>query len=261
MIKDMIVKLTEEANGEADHKGYCDAEMATNKQTRENKAAEVDELTAGVEEKTATASKLAQQVQQLSDSIAEISGARSSATAFRQEEKATNMATIKDSQVAQAAVERATQVLKDFYAKAADASLVQEPYGGMQSSNGGVIGFLEVIVSDFARLETDTSSAEDTAQSEYDKYMAESDEDSALKSAEMQHKENKRQQTDIDNRALKKELEMTQDELDKALDYYDKLKPDCVDQGFSYADRVAQRQEEIVSLQEALKILSGEDLA
>jgi len=59
---------------------------------------------------------------------------------------------------------------------------------------------------------------------------------------------------------LGKDLETTQAELDAALDYYEKLKPDCVDQGLSYEDRVARRKEEIVSLQEALKILSGSDI-
>ena len=43
--------------------------------------------------------------------------------------------------------------------------------------------------------------------------------------------------------------------------YYDKLKPACVDAGLSYEERVKQREEEIQSLQEALKILEGEDIA
>ena len=50
-------------------------------------------------------------------------------------------------------------------------------------------------------------------------------------------------------------------ELAAAMDYYDKLKPSCVDAGVSYEDRVARRKEEIESLQDATKILSGEDLA
>lgn len=56
------------------------------------------------------------------------------------------------------------------------------------------------------------------------------------------------------------ELKATQDQLDKANAYYEKLKPSCVDSGINYEDRVKQREEEIVSLQEALKILAGQDL-
>ena len=37
MIKDMVVKLMEEANEEAEHKGWCDTELSTNEQTRKQK--------------------------------------------------------------------------------------------------------------------------------------------------------------------------------------------------------------------------------
>ena len=53
----------------------------------------------------------------------------------------------------------------------------------------------------------------------------------------------------------------TQRELQAAMDYYDKLKPSCIETGVSHEERAARRQEEIESLQEALKILNGEDLA
>merc|ERR1719240_2537854 len=42
MIDDMITKLLEEANEEADKKGWCDKEMAVNGQTREDKTEEVN---------------------------------------------------------------------------------------------------------------------------------------------------------------------------------------------------------------------------
>merc|ERR1719217_686703 len=128
MIKDLIVKLMEEANAEADHKAYCDTEMATNKMTRENKQSEVDELSAAVEEHTASSAKLSTEIKELSDAIATIKEKQASATSFRNEEKAVNMEAISDAKVAQAAVEKATQVLKDFYggAAASSASLLQE---------------------------------------------------------------------------------------------------------------------------------------
>jgi hypothetical protein len=35
LIKDLIVKLMEEATAETEHKGWCDKELVTNKQTRD----------------------------------------------------------------------------------------------------------------------------------------------------------------------------------------------------------------------------------
>ncbi|CAK0818518.1 unnamed protein product [Prorocentrum cordatum] len=43
MIKDLIVKLMESANAEADHNAFCSTELATNKQTRENKASKAED--------------------------------------------------------------------------------------------------------------------------------------------------------------------------------------------------------------------------
>merc|ERR1712085_81011 len=170
------------------------------------------------------------------------------------------------------AVAQALTVLKEFYAKAGDATalLQQQPespeifdsaYKGMQSENGGIIGMLEVIESDFARLEADTKAAEATAQKEYDTFMTDSKVDKEAKSSDIEHKTAKKQDEEQALTVKKSDLEGTQEELDAALAYFDKLKPSCVEAGVSYEDRVARRKEEIESLQEALRILNGEDLA
>merc|ERR1719379_1796973 len=120
---------------------------------------------------------------------------------------------------------------------------------------------LEVIESDFARLESDTKAAEATAQKEYDEFMTDSKVDKAAKSTDINHKGSKKM-SQTSNLALKKnDLEGTQKELEAAMEYFDKLKPTCVDDGTSYEDRVARRKEEVESLQEALKILNGEEIA
>jgi len=166
-------------------------------------------------------------------------------------------------------LEKAIQVLREFYGKQeASAALLQrqdsrakEPYTGMGSSSGGVLGLLDVILSDFARLETETSAAEDQAASAFEKFMSESTQDKEVKETELEHSKNRKDEAEEMLRTDKKELKLTQEELDKALDYYDKLKEDCLDTGMSYEDRVRAREEEIQSLKEALKILSGEDIA
>lgn len=270
MVKDLIVKLMEEANAEADHNAYCTTELATNKLTRQNKQSEVEELTANVEKHTAESAQLKNELADLTDAVAELKTKQAGASKMRQDEKATNTVTIEEAKVAQVAVSKATQVLKDFYAKQADASLLQAatlaeemaqaPYKGMGAGSGGIVGMLEVILSDFARLETETSTAEAQAQDSYDKFMDESNQDNAVKETEINHKANSKDDCDANNRSLKKELELTQEELDAAMDYYDKLKPDCVDNGLSYEDRVQKREEEIQALKEALQVLAQESV-
>merc|ERR1719235_408948 len=73
MIKDMITKLMEEANEEAEHKGFCDTEMATNKNTRDAKSEDVQELTADV-------AQLAEEIGVLGEEIAAIDAAMAKAT-------------------------------------------------------------------------------------------------------------------------------------------------------------------------------------
>merc|ERR1719198_2449709 len=120
------------------------------------------------------------------------------ATTDREESKATNAQTIKEAKEAQAAVEEAVAVVKDFYAKSAEATaLMQEnqaqtpledapetfdkPYKGMMPEGGNVVDFLEVILTDFARLESETTAAEEAAVEEFKTFMFESKKDKALK--------------------------------------------------------------------------------
>merc|ERR1712038_659281 len=188
MIKDLITKLMEEANEEAEHKGWCDTELSTNEKTRKEKTEAVETLHAEIDQLEASIAKLTEDIAELTKAVADLDAAMSKATTIRQEEKAKNEQTIKDAGEAQVAVARALNVLKEFYAKAGEATaLLQQPapeifdspYKGMQAENGGVVGMLEVIESDFARLEADTKAAEATAQKQYDTFMTDSKVDKA----------------------------------------------------------------------------------
>merc|ERR1719424_1427567 len=50
MIKDLIVRLMEKANEEAEHKGWCDTELSTNEQTRKEKTQAVETLHAEIDQ-------------------------------------------------------------------------------------------------------------------------------------------------------------------------------------------------------------------
>lgn len=273
MIKDLIVKLMEEANEEASHKGWCDTELSTNEQTRKLKTEQVETLTAEIDMLGASITKLSEDLTDLTKAVAELDSAMSEATDLRQKEKAKNTVTISDATTAQEAVAQALVVLNEFYAKAAESTallqkqkqeppeIFDEPYKGMGAESGGIIGMLEVIEKDFGRLSADTQSAEAVAQQEYDEFMTDSKVDKAAKESSIEHKSAKKQDETQTLVTKKSDLEGTQKEMTAALEYYDKLKPSCVDSGVSFEDRVSRRKEEIESLQEALKILNGEDMA
>merc|ERR1719502_2268571 len=268
MIKDLIVKLMEEANGEAEQKGWCDDELSANEQTRKAKTEAVEGLHAEIDELEASVKKLTNEIEELTKAVGELDAAVAKATEIREAEKAKNTIVIADAKAAQTAVASALNVLKEFYAKAGEATaLVQqpeifdEPYKGMGGENGGVVGMIEVIQSDFARLESETTAAEAEAQKQYDEFMSDSSVDKAQKDSDMQHKTSQKQNQEQALQERKTDLDGTQKELDAAMEYYGKLKPSCVDAGVSYEERVARRKEEIESLQEALRILNGEDIA
>merc|ERR1740121_3111743 len=156
MIKDLIVRLMEEANDEAEHKGWCDTELSTNEQTRKEKTEAVETLHAEIDELEASIQKLTQDISELTEAVAALDAAMAKATKLREAEKAKNPQTMEDAAQAQTAVAQALTVLKDFYATAGDATaLLQQqlaapeifdsPYKGMQAENGGVVGMLEVI--------------------------------------------------------------------------------------------------------------------
>merc|ERR1719393_835964 len=117
---------------------------------------------------------------------------------------------IKEAQEAQVAVAEALKVLKDFYAKAAKGEVAEpEPeeakkealmqkkkqppifedeYKGMQAESGGVIGMLEVIHSDFARLEAETTTEEAAAAKAHQKFLKEAEIARVQKGKDITHK-------------------------------------------------------------------------
>jgi len=228
--------------------------------TREQKTTTVNELTASIEEMTAKISTLSDEIGDLSGQIGDIDAAVAEATAIRADEKAKNAVTVTDAIGASTAVKQALGVLQAYYE---GLSLVQRgsSHGPAQSSaSTGVIGMLEVILSDFERLEADTKASEETNQKEFEKFSNDSSQDKAVKEQHVKNKSETRTETDVANAQAKKDLKSTQEELDAAEAYFEKLKPSCVESGNSYEDRVARRKEEIESLKEALKILDDQDI-
>merc|ERR1719161_3289427 len=73
---------------------------------------------------------------------------------------------------------------------------------------------LEVIASDFVRLETETAAAEASAAKAYENFMAESEADKDAKQRDIEHKTAKKRDKEQALTSAKEDLALTQQELD-----------------------------------------------
>merc|ERR1712007_253462 len=85
---DLIVRLMEEANEEAEHKGWCDTELSTNEQTRKEKTDAVETLHAEIDQLEASIAKLTEDITELTKAVAELDAAMAKATTIRGKENA-----------------------------------------------------------------------------------------------------------------------------------------------------------------------------
>merc|ERR1719201_2350985 len=185
MINDMIARLLQEAAEEAEHKGWCDTEMGKSKLQKEQKEKEVKSLTSKVEEMSAQIAQLDDEIRQLIKEIADAEAMDLEATKVRAAEKKQSLASIKEYEDAQSLLQNAMTVLQEFYGaspksfaqvdESLDDSAAPAPpthEGAYQKKDAsGVLGILEISMSDFARLETETKTAEAQAEAEYQKLM------------------------------------------------------------------------------------------
>merc|ERR1712196_292323 len=137
---------------------------------------------------TAEKDQLNQEIEELKKAIAENLKALNEATELRNSEKADNEATISTADEGKTAVELAINILKEFYDNAfiqtgkyvppnADRSgktvadrapeVFSGSYHGSQGASKGILGLLDVILSDFERTIDTTEDAEDSAAASF----------------------------------------------------------------------------------------------
>lgn len=258
MIEDLIARLKEAAAAEADHKAWCDEQLNANKHKRNKKTAAVNALIADIEGMNARIDEMGATIDKLVAEQSDLAKAMDEATEVRDAEKSQNLATIADAKAGYQAVGQALVILKEFYSS--QASLLQQvpemaEYKGQQVGNKGVVGMLEVIQTDFSRLQSDTEAAETAAAAEYDAFMKES-----MASKKQKHEEEvklrlDKDQTEYEESEAQKDLSATEEELARANKYFEYLKPNCIEVHVNWDDRVAHRKEEIEALKEAYAIL------
>lgn len=268
MLKNLLTKLQEEAIKETELKSWCDEELKTNSQTRAAMTEDEASLQAEIDVLKTSVTKLAEDSAKLKGDVADLDSSMAQATKLRNEEKSTNENSIKEAEEGQKAVTAAIAVLKDYYESAMGTILLQHRHAagqkpefaaGEYTGNGqsNIINMLEAISSDFAQEQAETKASEEASLKSYREFMTESKVDKAKKAAAAKRFDMKVSQKTMTANDQEVDLKSTQEKLQAALDYFDELKPKCVNTNLAYEEEKKQRKETIESLQKGLTMLNA----
>merc|ERR1712228_440214 len=162
--------------------------MGAKSMTQRDEAADkLEELEAKLSALAAEEASLTADIATLTQQIADNEKAMGEATQLRMEEKAANEKTIKEATEGKAGVELALSILQEFYSSqgvfvqyvppnsdregktVADLSpeIFDSEYKGKQKESKGVIGLLQIILSDFERTITTVTEQEAQAEEEF----------------------------------------------------------------------------------------------
>merc|ERR1719310_1514730 len=233
-----------------------------------------------IAEEDAAIKKLIKQITENNDKAATLTKYMEEETELRNENHAEIVATIKDSQDAQAAVTQATAVLKDFYKES--GMIAKEPWefvqvsshrgvdlpkspdtwdssytGAADPENGsdGVLAILDGVMEKFSTMEADAKVTDETDQQNYEKDMQAKKITLAETEQDTQMKTNKKGSLTEKLEGDQEQLKHVTGEFDAVVTYLKDLQPACGEGDSSYEDRKKARSDEITALRKAQTIL------
>jgi len=262
LINEMIAKLMKEAAEEASHKAYCDEEMSKTKAKKDELSTDIEKLTAKIDKANARSKELKAEVKELQKELAALQEMQTEMDKVRADTNAAFKVAKEELTEGLEGVRGALDVLRDFYGAKEESAFMQQPevpekHSPASGAGGSIISMLEVIESDFAKNLAQEEEEEAAAQTEYDKLTQENKITKTTKEQDVKYKTMEYEGLDKDIVELTGDREGAQTELDAVLEYYEKIKEECIAKPEPYEERKKRREAEIAGLKEALSILEG----
>jgi len=274
LIKDLIQRLKDDAKAEATQKGVCDVGMAKAIAGRDEANANIEAANAEITTQTANKNALQDEINKLNADIADLKKGLKEATELRNEDKAENEKTMEMSEEGGKAVEAALGLLKGFYENAfvqvgytppnadKDGNTVGDlapeafdsTYHGAQAESKGIVGILEVILSDFQRTNSKTEEEEGESKEAFETFEKDTNDDVDKKETRIEKAEG--EIADAEAAILENEGALAEANtlLENSLSKLDEFKKMCVDGEETWEERKQKREDEIEALKSALAI-------
>jgi len=268
LISEMIEKLLADQAKEDSHKAWCDEETAETTAKKEDKEDIVSDLTGKIDKANARVAKLTDEVALLQSELGTIAINQKEMDKIRGEEKEQFAKAKKDYEDGVEGVTLALKVLREYYAQPEESFTQKDMNEAMSmvqqkketDSATGIMGMLEVILSDFSKLLAEGQAGEDMAQTDYETQTQMNKLTTLTKSKDVEYKTKEKKELGKMLEESKEDLASTQTELDSINQYFASIQKSCVVKAEPYEERKRRREAELAGLKEALAILEGESL-
>jgi len=271
LITDMLTKLEEDAQADASHKAYCDEEMAKTADKKEELTNAVEKLVTKIDKAVSMSAKLKEESAELQQELSAMAKAQYEMDKARKDESEAFNVAKADLEAGVAGVQKALQVLRDYYGSASllqgdddfggqMSSLVQQPappaaHSKSNGAGGTIIGMLEVVESDFSKTLTEETVAEDEAQASYDKQTQANKVTKAMNEQDIKYKTAESKSLDKSVAEYSSDKGGLDTQLAAVLEYSGKLDAQCIAKPETFEERTKRREAEIEGLKEALQVL------
>jgi hypothetical protein len=184
-IDEMVTALKTEMKDEVKHQRYCVAELDKNEKGQAEKKSRIADLSANIDENTATVATLTKEIKALQDQVVEMNVQIKRASEDREKANREFQQVIADQRATQNILAKVYARLEKVYA----ASLVQQkqtpgaaappPPAGFKAYSqdegaGGVLSLIQKIIAESSTLEKEALNAEQNAQSDYQRFVNDS---------------------------------------------------------------------------------------
>jgi len=280
MIDEMVALLGEEQVQDDDKKKYCEAEIDKTEDEKKSLERKVDDLYKAQDEGKDTLATLGEEIEALSDSIKALDKQVAEATENRKEENTEYKEEMAANSAAKKLLELAKGRLAKFYSpKSAAASLATvflheggeaagsaapppppETWGAYKKQTegaNGIMGMLQMMISDVEKEITESKTDEKNAQEEYETLIADSGEKRRMDSKSLSDKESAKADLEKALQQMAKEYKSTQFEVMATAETLKDLHLECDWLLNNFEARKEARSGEIDALKKAKAVLSG----
>lgn len=252
LISDMIARLESQGSADASHKAYCDEELSESNEKKGEKQAIIEKLSTKIDQMTSRSAQLKEEVASLNKALAAIATSQAEADKLRQEEAAEFVKDKAEMEQGIDGVQTAIKIIRDYYAAEGKA------HAAAEGASTGIVGLLEVCLSDFTKGLADMMATEDASATSYAKATMANKLETTAKNQDVKYKAAESAKLDKAVAEATADRSSTQDELNAVFEYLEKLKEQCVAKAEPYAERKARRDSEIAGLKQALEILDNQ---